>query len=168
MNQYTYPSLLGPLTFCEEDGYLTAIHTHGPVKEAREQETEVIRRAYAQLTEYLAGERQTFDLPLAPRGTAFQQRVWQALCRIPYGETRSYKQIAEAIGHARAVRAVGMANHCNPLLIVVPCHRVIGSNGRLTGYAAGLEKKAFLLGLERKELFPLPPSAGNEQEGRNQ
>jgi methylated-DNA-[protein]-cysteine S-methyltransferase len=106
------------------------------------------------LCEYLKGERKEFDLPLNPKGTDFQKRVWKALCEIPYGETRSYKQIAETIGNPRAVRAVGMANHRNPLLIVVPCHRVIGADGKLVGYAAGIDKKAFLLQLEAK--YPKP------------
>ena len=87
-----------------------------------------------------------------PRGTVFQQQVWKALCDIPYGETRSYKQIAEAIGNPKAVRAVGMANNRNPLIIVVPCHRVVGANGKLVGYAAGIEKKEFLLKLEKSLL----------------
>ena len=87
-----------------------------------------------------------------PRGTVFQQQVWKVLCDIPYGETRSYKQIAEAIGNPKAVRAVGMANNRNPLLIVVPCHRVIGANGKLVGYGAGIEKKEFLLKLEKSLL----------------
>ena len=82
------------------------------------------------------------------KGTEFQKRVWKALCDIPYGETRSYKQIAQAIGNPKAVRAVGMANNKNPLLVIVPCHRVIGANGQLVGYASGLEKKRFLLQLE--------------------
>ena len=86
------------------------------------------------------------------KGTDFQIRVWQALCDIPYGETRSYKQIAKAIGKPKAVRAVGMANNRNPLLIVVPCHRVIGANGKLVGYGAGIEKKEFLLRLEKSLL----------------
>ena len=86
------------------------------------------------------------------KGTAFQQNVWRALLEIPYGETRSYKQIAEAIGNPKAVRAVGMANNRNPLLVVVPCHRVIGANGKLIGYAAGIEKKEFLLRLEKSIL----------------
>ena len=118
------------------------------------QETTLIKEAYFQLTEYLKGERKTFDLPLNPHGTEFQKRVWKALCEIPYGETRTYKQIAEAIGNPKAVRAVGMANNRNPLLIVVPCHRVIGADGKLVGYAAGLDKKAFLLRLEAKYLTP--------------
>ena len=144
---YTYNTELGSVTFAEEDGALLAISTHRSV-EGVYQETTLIKKAYLQLTEYLNGERRTFDLPLNPQGTDFQKRVWKALCEIPYGETRSYKQIAEAIGNPKAVRAVGMANNRNPLLIVVPCHRVIGSDGKLVGYAAGLDKKAFLLGME--------------------
>ena len=144
---YTYDTALGSVTFAEEDGALLAISTHRSV-EGLCQETALIKKAYLQLTEYLKGERETFDLPLNPKGTEFQKRVWKALCDIPYGETRSYKQVAEAIGNPKAVRAVGMANHRNPLLIVVPCHRVIGADGKLVGYAAGLDKKEFLLQLE--------------------
>ena len=106
------------------------------------------RLAPAQLREYFAGTRRTFDLPLAPRGTAFQQRVWAALRAIPYGETCTYGELAAAIGSPSASRAVGMANHHNPIPIVIPCHRVIGANGTLTGYAGGLEIKRKLLALE--------------------
>ena len=145
--QFTYETVLGSVTFVEEDGALLAITTHRSY-EGIEQETALIKEAYQQLSEYLKGERQMFDLPLNPRGTDFQKRVWQALCDIPYGETRSYKQIAEAIGHPKAVRAVGMANNRNPITIVVPCHRVIGADGKLVGYGGGLEMKEFLLRLE--------------------
>lgn len=102
----------------------------------------------AQLEEYLDGTRTTFTLPLAPRGTEFQRRVWSALARIPYGATTTYAAIARTIGAPRAVRAVGAANGRNPLAIVVPCHRVIGRDGTLTGYAGGLERKRALLALE--------------------
>ena len=149
--QYSYETKLGSVTIVEEDGTLLAITTHHTY-EGIKQETPLINEAYRQLSEYLLGERKRFDLPLNPQGTVFQQQVWKALCDIPYGETRSYKQIAEAIGNPKAVRAVGMANNRNPLLIVVPCHRVIGANGKLVGYAAGIEKKEFLLKLE-KSLF---------------
>ena len=101
-----------------------------------------------QLTDYFAARRRHFDLPLAARGTSFQQSVWSALADIPYGELRSYRDIARTIGNPAAVRAVGAANGRNPLPIVVPCHRVIGSNGTLTGFAGGLEVKRFLLRLE--------------------
>ncbi len=107
--------------------------------------------AFAQIGEYLGGARKCFDFPYTLRGTPFQQRVWRALCEIPYGETRSYKQLAEAVGSPKACRAVGMANHRNPMMIVVPCHRVVGASGHLTGYAGGLEMKSALLALERGE-----------------
>ena len=104
--------------------------------------------AVDQLGEYFAGDRRSFDLPLAPDGTAFQRRVWQALAAIPYGETTSYAALAEAIGHPGSARAVGAANGANPLAIVVPCHRVVGADGTLTGYAGGLDAKRSLLTLE--------------------
>ncbi|WP_165072424.1 methylated-DNA--[protein]-cysteine S-methyltransferase [Desulfovibrio sp. ZJ200] len=112
------------------------------------QESPILRRARAQLEEYLAGRRRSFDLPLAPRGTDFQRKVWEALTRIPYGETRSYKQIAEAVGCPRGCRAVGLANNRNPISIVIPCHRVIGADGSLVGYGGGLPLKKALLRLE--------------------
>lgn len=108
----------------------------------------VTDRAAAQLSEYLAGERLHFDLPLNPPGTEFQRRVWEALQSIPYGETRSYRQQAGALGNLKAIRAVARANGANPIAIVIPCHRVIGADGSLTGYAGGLEMKARLLTLE--------------------
>ena len=145
--RFTYDTVLGSVTFVEEDGALLAITTHRPY-EGIEHETALIKEANRQLSEYLKGERQMFYLPLNPRGTDFQKRVWRALCDIPYGETRSYKQIAEAIGNPKAVRAVGMANNRNPITIVVPCHRVIGADGKLVGYGGGLEMKEFLLRLE--------------------
>jgi voltage-dependent potassium channel beta subunit len=111
----------------------------------------LLARAVGQLEEYFAGRRRSFDLPLAPAGTAFQRRCWQALAAIPYGETRSYADIAAAIGQPKALRAVGLANHRNPLPIVVPCHRVIGADGSLTGYGGGLEAKRRLLALEQGE-----------------
>jgi methylated-DNA-[protein]-cysteine S-methyltransferase len=104
--------------------------------------------AKRQLREYFAGHRKVFDLPLAPRGTPFQQEVWRALRKIPFGRTSSYSAIAERIGRPKAVRAVGAANGKNPIVIVVPCHRVIGRDGSLTGYAGGVERKQRLLALE--------------------
>ena len=145
--RFTYDTVLGSVTFVEEDGTLLAVTTHRSY-EGICQETPLIKEACRQLSEYLKGERKTFDLPLNPKGTDFQKRVWRALCDIPYGETRSYKQIAEAIGNPKAVRAVGMANNRNPITIVVPCHRVIGADGKLVGYGGGLEMKEFLLRLE--------------------
>lgn len=110
---------------------------------------EVLLQAEAELNEYFAGRRMRFSVPLFISGTEFQKKVWQALTGIPYGETRSYGEIAAAIGKPKACRAVGMANHVNPLPIFVPCHRVIGAGGSLTGYGGGLSTKVFLLELER-------------------
>ena len=107
----------------------------------------------AQLREYFAGERQAFDFPYVLTGTEFQRRVWDELTRIPYGQTRTYGQVAQAIGKPGASRAVGMANNRNPLLVVVPCHRVVGADGSLTGYAAGLDMKQALLELESSILL---------------
>lgn len=112
--------------------------------------------ARKQLGEYFAGDRQHFDLPLHPRGTEFQLAVWHALCDIDYAQTTSYADIARRIDRSRAVRAVGAANGANPLAIIVPCHRVIGSDGSLTGYGGGLPAKRWLLALER-EHAPVPP-----------
>jgi O-6-methylguanine DNA methyltransferase len=109
---------------------------------------EPLRQAVDQLGRYFAGERAQFTCPLDLHGTPFQLKVWNALTRIPYGETRSYAEIAREIGHPSAVRAVGAANGANPIAIIVPCHRVIGSNGSLTGYGGGLPTKAWLLALE--------------------
>jgi methylated-DNA-[protein]-cysteine S-methyltransferase len=114
----------------------------------REDDFPVLVAAVEQLNAYFEGELKTFDLPLAPLGTAFQKNVWNALVSIPYGETRSYLQIAEGIGAPKAVRAVGAANGRNPIPIVIPCHRVIGSNGKLTGFGGGLPLKRLLLDLE--------------------
>lgn len=105
--------------------------------------------ARAQLAEYFAGDRDAFDLSLQPSGTEFQRAVWQALAEIPYGETRSYGQIAQQIGRPKAARAVGMANNRNPIAVIVPCHRVIGANGTMVGYAGGLDRKTWLLDHER-------------------
>ena len=113
-----------------------------------EEATPLLLEACRQLREYFAGERKAFALPLAPAGTEFQKKVWAALRDIPWGETRSYGDIARAIGKPAASRAVGMANGRNPLPIFIPCHRVIGTNGSITGYSGGLEKKRFLLRLE--------------------
>lgn len=109
---------------------------------------EFFREAARQLEDYFSGKLQSFDLELAPEGTGFQMSVWKALCEIPYGETRTYKDIAISIGKPRAYRAVGLANNRNPIAIIIPCHRVIGSDGKFTGYASGLDIKEFLLRLE--------------------
>ncbi|MBT8904122.1 methyltransferase [Lactobacillus delbrueckii subsp. bulgaricus] len=110
---------------------------------------DLVKACMRELKEYFAGQRQKFDLPLSPEGTSFQQKVWQQLQQIPYGETRSYQQLAEMTGDKNASRAIGLANNCNPILILIPCHRVIGADGSLTGYAAGLAAKKLLLDLEK-------------------
>lgn len=124
------------------------IKTEETFVEAVTEKTEVLAEAERQLQEYFAGVRQVFDLLLKPDGTAFYQSVWKALQEIPYGETRTYGDIAKIIGKPKAARAVGMANHHNPIMIVIPCHRVIGANGQLVGYAGGLDIKRRLLDLE--------------------
>ncbi len=111
----------------------------------------VIKETIKQLDEYFSLKRKNFDLPLNPKGTEFQKRVWKELTKIPYGETRTYKQTALAIGNPNASRAIGNANNKNPIAIIIPCHRVIGSDGSLTGYAAGLNIKEFLLKLEQQK-----------------
>ncbi|MCH7379491.1 MULTISPECIES: methylated-DNA--[protein]-cysteine S-methyltransferase [Acinetobacter] len=112
----------------------------------------MLHRVKQQLEQYFVGQRQQFDLPLDFQGTAFQQQVWQALLSIPYGETRSYKDIAIQLGNEKAVRAVGAANGKNPISIIAPCHRVIGSSGALVGFAGGLDKKQILLSLEQSQI----------------
>lgn len=114
-----------------------------------EPDTRHLKESVRQLTAYFAGRLRDFDLPLAPHGTAFQTTVWQALQGIPYGETISYGELAQRLGNPKAVRAVGLANGANPIAIVIPCHRVIGSNGSLVGYGGGLPIKQALLALER-------------------
>jgi methylated-DNA-[protein]-cysteine S-methyltransferase len=148
-------SPVGRLTLVGTDAGLAAIlweHDRaerlGLARDAEAPKQPILREAERQLREYFAGQRQTFTVPVDVAGTPFQRRVWQALRTIPFGETRSYAEIATQIGHPRAVRAVGAANGRNPLPIVAPCHRVIGSNGTLTGFAGGLENKARLLALE--------------------
>ena len=116
------------------------------------QQHPMLHQVKQQLQEYFAGQRQQFDLPLDFQGTAFQQQVWQALLQIPYGETRSYKQIAFQLGNEKAVRAVGAANGKNPISFIAPCHRVIGSGGALVGFAGGLDKKQILLSLEQGQI----------------
>jgi methylated-DNA-[protein]-cysteine S-methyltransferase len=148
-------SPVGWLRLVAEGGALVALHmeddARGPAGLSAAADP-VLDEACRQLSAWFAGERTTFDLPLAPVGTPFQRAVWRALRDIPYGETRSYGQIAAAIGDPAAVRAVGAANGRNPLALIVPCHRVIGASGALTGYAGGLERKRWLLGHEREVL----------------
>jgi methylated-DNA-[protein]-cysteine S-methyltransferase len=122
---------------------------------AKDENHPMLLEAERQLKEYFSGQRKTFDLKLDFSGTEFQKKVWKALLTIPFGETRSYGQIARQIGNPSAVRAVGAANGKNPIAIIAPCHRVIGSTGELTGFAGGLEAKAHLLGLEGSKTKPI-------------
>lgn len=155
MTRFTYlDSPIGPLLVARDADGISTISFHPA--EAHDDWTRddaAFEDAASQLRGYFAGKRTAFDLPLAPRGTAFQLAVWNELQRIPYGQTRSYREIAIAIGKPEAIRAVGTANGANPLPIVVPCHRVIGSNGSLTGFGGGLPAKRFLLDLESGALF---------------
>lgn len=153
----TIPSPVGALTLVASDAGLTAIlwedDRPGRVKLGELEEAPghpVLAEAERQLQGYFAGERKRFDVPLDFRGTDFQKRVWAALLTIPFGETRSYGEIARQIGRPGASRAVGAANGRNPISIIAPCHRVIGSNGSLTGFAGGLAAKELLLGMERR------------------
>lgn len=151
----TMPSPVGELTLIASDkgvaGVLWATERdgHAALKTCQLMpDHRWLKETQRQLVEYFAGERCRFDLPLDTQGTPFQKQVWAALQTIPYGQTSSYAQIASQVGSPKAVRAVGAANGRNPVSIIVPCHRVIGSNGKLTGFAGGLEVKAFLLKLE--------------------
>jgi methylated-DNA-[protein]-cysteine S-methyltransferase len=164
---YTYmPSPAGRLVLAGDDEALRFLlfaegrHPAGPEPGWRPDDAPLLE-AVRQLEAYFAGELTEFTLPLDPAGTAFQRSVWAALCEIPYGETISYGELARRIGKPQAVRAVGAANGQNPIAIIVPCHRVIGSNGKLTGYGGGLPIKEALLALERKQrpLFPVSVSA---------
>ena len=143
---------VGTLRLTETDGLLSGVgFAQGACLYT--EKTPLLQETARMLHAYFAGERREFDLPLAQeQGTAFQNAVWRALRKIPYGETVSYGDIAREIGHPKAFRAVGMACHVNPIAIIVPCHRVIGTNGKLTGYAEGLQVKKALLELEREGL----------------
>lgn len=143
------PSPLGPLGIAEEDGFITRV-SFGAGESFPQEETPLLRRAAQELDEYFAGRRKMFDLPLRPSGTPFRLKVWRALCRIPYGQTCSYAELARLAGNPKACRAVGGANHHNPVPVIIPCHRVIGADGGLTGYGGGLDKKQFLLSLEQR------------------
>ena len=142
---------VGKLCIGEEEGAITRVTWNQIPTDAVEEETELIKTCKEELDEFFLGKRKAFDLPLAPKGTAFQKRVWDALREIPYGETRTYRDIAIAVDSPEGFRAVGMANHRNPIAILIPCHRVIGSDGKLAGYAAGVEIKTWLLALEQRK-----------------
>lgn len=156
MNAVYYQSPVGPLTLIEENGALTGVQFGRATLPAgcRVAETPLLSRARRQLWEYFEGKRTEFDLPLAPAGTPFRRAVWAAMARIPYGQTATYGQLASAVGSPRAARAVGGACHANPLAILLPCHRVVGSTGSLTGFAGGLPVKEQLLALEAAHSVP--------------
>lgn len=143
-------SPIGLLTLVEEDGALAEVRFGESRGDEELRETPLLAQAKKELEEYFRGERQVFTVKLAPKGTPFQRKCWQTLLSIPYGETRTYRQQAEMAGNPRACRAAGMSNRRNPLPVFIPCHRVVGRNGQLTGYAGGLEIKETLLTLERK------------------
>lgn len=138
---------IGPLTGVEECGAITAL-SFGGVPDAQQAPTPLLAELAKQLAEYFLGQRREFTLPLAPQGTPWQHRVWDALLQIPYGETRSYGAVARLAGNPKAARAVGHANNRNPIPILIPCHRVIGADGSLIGYAGGMDVKRELLALE--------------------
>lgn len=150
---YWYDSMIGPLTIVEYQGALYQIEFGKGEYALQEQmelnQTLLIQQVYQQLEEYFHGKRTRFDLPLHMEGTDFQKKVWNELQKIPYGKTCSYKEIALAIGNEKACRAVGSANNKNKIPIIIPCHRVIGANHKLVGYAGGLEIKKKLLELEQ-------------------
>jgi methylated-DNA-[protein]-cysteine S-methyltransferase len=149
MSRLVIDTPLGKLALTGTDNALTGL-TLRPDREDSAPNP-FLEHAAEEIREYFAGSRRTFDLPLAPEGTEFQKKVWDALCAIPYGETRSYGRIAADVGNPRAARAVGMACNRNPIGIIIPCHRVVGANGALTGYFGGLPLKAALLRLESGE-----------------
>lgn len=149
-NIFFYDTAIGKLGIVEHNDKITNLlfKNEALSSEYILEETPVLKKANVQLQEYFKGQRKEFTLPLAPEGTEFMKSVWAALCSIPYGESRSYKDIAIIVGNGKACRAVGMANNKNPLPILIPCHRVIGSNGKLVGYGGGLDIKSYLLNLE--------------------
>ena len=145
---YTRQTQIGCIGLAERNGVIIELALRATPVAERMPEPEAIRWAFAQIEEYLIGRRKHFDVPLHAEGTPFMRQVWDELCRIPYGETRSYKGIAAAIGRPSAMRAVGMANNRNPIALIIPCHRVIGADGTLVGFGGGLDLKRFLLDLE--------------------
>lgn len=150
VNKAYFHSPVGWLSIEDNGTALTKINFEKQACNEREKRSKLADMAVLQLEEYFSGKRSSFSLPMAPVGTQFRQDVWQALVTIPYGEVRSYRDIAKAIGNPKACRAVGMANNRNPLPIIIPCHRVIGANGKLVGYAGGLDCKEKLLALEKE------------------
>ena len=145
---YKYNSIIGDIFISADENFLLSVQfvNHNFIEN---KENKIIRQTIKQFDEYFNGRRKKFELPLNPKGTEFQKKVWQQLMKIPYGKIATYKDIATLIGNTNASRAVGNANNKNPIAIIIPCHRVIGSNNKLTGYAGGLDKKEKLLNLEK-------------------
>ena len=173
MNTCLYNSPIGVLKISEHNGNITNLSLYSKSKDSTccaelqqnqqsinsngqstgDQYNGLLAEACRQLDEYFQGQRKQFDLPINYKGTPFQERVWKELKNIPYGETRSYEDIAIGVGSPKAVRAVGQANHRNPILLIIPCHRVIHKNGDISGFACGIETKKYLLDLERLHFF---------------
>ncbi len=149
MNIAYWKSPLGMIEIVEKDNFIIKLCFSQQNKESADIQSPVLIQTIKQLSEYFKGEHQNFNIPIKPTGTDFQLRVWKELQKIPYGETESYQNIAIKLGNIKACRAVGMANNKNPIAIIIPCHRVIGKNGTLTGYASGLNIKEALLKLEK-------------------
>jgi len=149
---FFYQTKIGIIGIVENDGAVTNVYFPDEIIPSgmEMKETGLIKKAGEQINEYFSGKRSNFDIPLAPEGTEFQKNVWNVLKKIPYGKTFSYKQVAAAVGNPKASRAVGMANNRNPIPLFIPCHRVIGSNGKLVGFAGGLDLKESLLKLEKE------------------
>lgn len=153
INYGVYETTHGQFTIVCNDLAVVGIHFGNQLPDGcKDNKAELMDRTASELAEYFDGKRKHFDIPFALHGTPFQKAVWDALCHIPYGETRSYKEIAAAVGNPKASRAVGMANNKNPIPLLVPCHRVIGASGLLVGYAGGLDLKKKLLKLENEAL----------------
>ena len=142
-----YQTKIGRIKIAQEGDAIVEINVTDSEKES-EKETPLIKKTIKELEEYFEGKRKTFDIPVSIKGTEFQEKVWKALLKIPYGETKSYEDIAKMVGCPKGARAVGMANHNNKIIIIIPCHRVIGKNGKLVGYAGGLPVKEKLLQIE--------------------
>lgn len=150
---FYYETIIGEIGIADNGKGITNIYIKNKLKIEKDieiRETKLIKEAANQLNEYFSGERINFSISLDPEGTEFQHKVWNELIKIPYGETRTYKEIVEKIGNPKAARAIGMANNKNPILIMTPCHRVVGKNKSLVGYAGGLEMKEKLLQIEHK------------------
>jgi len=152
MNIAYWKSPLGVLEICEENDAIISLHFSKHPQATSNIKSATICNTIKQLSEYFNQTRKDFDIPTNPQGTEFQLKVWNELQKIPYGETKSYQDIAKNIGNIKACRAIGMANNKNPIAIIIPCHRVIGKNGSLTGYTSGLDIKEKLLMLEKSNL----------------